>query len=139
MARGLLPTKEVLPRDPGPPRHGEAMYPRAAEFSRMKLQGAESPPEDRTHPALRAPLRGGDHHNRSPLGKGPLSGGVPEGRGGFCLSGGVAESRGESSVEPEDAVSGELRARADDGRRTIPCRTRAFQPLPGALKTGHVG
>ena len=64
---------------------------------------------------------------------------MPEGRGGFCLSGGVAESRGGSSVEPEEAVSGELRLRADDGRRTILCRTRAFQPLPGALNTGYVG
>ena len=63
----------------------------------MKREGAGSPPvyrthpglrallqEGCTHPALRAPLQGGDCYSWLPLGRGPLSGGVPEGRGGSC-------------------------------------------------------
>ena len=70
------------------------LYPGATGFSGIKLQGAESATTNRTHPALRAPLRGGDHDSRLPLGKVPLPGGV-------------AESRGGSNVEPVSAVSDE--------------------------------
>ena len=63
----------------------------ASAFLRSRLRkalarriGPFSPRRQDPHPAPRAPLPKGDPHTRLPLGKGPLLGGVPEGRGGSC-------------------------------------------------------